>query len=359
MCAGFESYGLDVNPLAALISRVKTRRLNPVRIAALRRILLRHRANGREPTPPPVVNMQHWFYPNVTDQLSQIAAGLQTLPAGPYSDFFRACFSSCVRRVSLANPRVSVPVRLRPDTYPKHHALRRALTTRLKELRAIDVWSVFSQIIDENQIRVGHLSTIPDTPPSTVRVGDARTWSFARHFPSNRCSLLITSPPYIGAQKYVRATSLSLNWLRLADPSALRPLERVTVGREHINRDEYISFDDVPPHLRRVLEDIALINPLRAQIVAHYIVDVRQFFQQVRQWLAPMGHCILVVGPNTVCGFPFDTPATVLSIAHDYGFSLTIELVDNIRSRGLMTRRNRNAATINREHVLVLKRTGQ
>lgn len=359
LCAGFDSYGLDVNPLAALISRVKTRRLNPARIAKLGGDLLRHHANRHDSHPPDVVNLHHWFYPNVARQLSQIDAGLRALPAGPYRDFFRACFSFCVRRVSLANPRVSVPVRLRPDTYPKDHALHRALATRLKELHRIDVWSVFSQIVAENRIRVGHLSTIPGAATATVRIGDARTWSFKRHFPSRRCSLLITSPPYLGAQKYVRATSLSLNWLRLTDPGGLRPLERLTVGREHINRDEYISFDHLPPNLRRVVEDIALRNPLRAQIAAHYIADLRQFFCRVLQWLAPKGHCVVVVGPNTVCGRPFDTPAAVLSLACEYGFSLALELVDNIRSRGLMTRRNRNAATISREHVLVLKHTGQ
>ena len=359
MCAGFDSYGLDVNPLAALISRVKTRRLAPARLAALHRTLLRHHSEDRDSTPPPVVNMQHWFYPNVIRQLSQIAARLQTLPTGAYGDFFRACFSSCVRRVSLTNPRVSVPVRLRPDTYPKDHALHRALTTRLDELRQIDVWSVFSQIIEDNQTRVGRLSTIREARTSTIRIGDARDWNFQRNFPSTRCSLLITSPPYLGAQKYVRATSLSLNWLRLSAPHDLRPLERITVGREHINKDEYISFDGLPRHLRRTVEVIAQLNPLRAQIAAHYIADLRRFFHNVCTWLAPKGHCILVIGPNTVCGLPFDTPAAVLSIASDYGLSLTLELVDTIRSRGLMTRRNRNAATINREHVLVFQHTGR
>ena len=359
MCAGFGSYGLDVNPLAALISRAKTRRLDPNRLAALHHTLLPHDSAGPEVSPPPVVNMQHWFYPNVADQLGQIEARLQTLPTSAYSDFFRACFSSCIRRVSLANPRVSVPVRLRPDTYPKHHALNCTLTTRLNELRRIDVGSVYSEIINDNRTRVGRLSSLPKAPTPTIRIGDARECNFQDLFGSNRCSLLITSPPYLGAQKYVRATSLSLNWLRLVDPRELRPLERLTVGREHINRDEYISFDGVPRSIRRTVEAIAQLNPLRAQIAAHYIADLRRFFQNVRTWLVPDGHCIIVIGPNTVCGLPFDTPAAVLSLARDYGLSLMVELVDTIRSRGLMTRRNRGAATINREHVLVLKHTGQ
>ena len=358
LCAGFDSYGLDVNPLATLISRVKTKRLDPARLARMHRTLLSHHSDHLESSVPPVVNVQHWFYPTVIEQLAQIEANLQTLPTGPYRDFFRVCFSSCVRRVSLANPRVSVPVRLRPDAYPSHHPLHKTLTNRLSELQNIDVWSVFSDVIDDNRARVSQLSSIPDPPTSTVRTGDVRSWKFNGRPSSRPCTLVITSPPYLGAQKYVRATGLSLNWLRLAAPSDLRSLERTTVGREHINADEYIPFDGFPRNLRRVLENIALRNPLRAQIAAHYVADLRQFFEQLPTWLAPKGHCVLVIGPNTVCGLPFNTPIVALSLAHSYGFSLSLELVDTIVSRGLMTRRNSNAAPINREHVFVLRRSG-
>jgi len=359
MCAGFGSYGLDVNPLAALISRVKTRYLNPTRLAAMQRDLLgkRHRA-GRS-TAPPVVNIGHWFYPHIVEQLAQIDAALHTLPTGRYSEFFRVCFSSCVRRVSLANPRVSVPVRLRPEAYPEHHPLRRTLAAHLNQLERANAWEILSRIIDANRVRVGHLAAIAERPPSTVRVGDVRAWTTRERHPPTRCSLLITSPPYLGAQKYVRATSLSLNWLRLADPRGLRPLERLTLGREHINKNEYISLEAVPPSVHRLLDSVRAINPLRAQIAAHYLVDLGQFFDQVPTWLSPSGYCVLVVGPNTVCGVPFDTPAVARDLACDYGLQVTVELVDTIRSRGLMTRRNRNAATINREHVLVLRRVGQ
>ena len=359
MSAGFDSYGLDVNPLAALISRVKTRRLEPRRLATMRRRLFQHRHDDRAFDAPPVVNLHHWFYPHVIAQLAQIHAALQTLPDGPYLDFFRVCFSSCVRRVSLANPRVTVPVRLRPDAYPTHHTLHAKFTNRLNELRHVNVWEVFSQFVTDNRVRVAHLSSVTNVSSPTVHMGDVRNWSFSRHSPAQRCSLIITSPPYLGAQKYVRATSLSLNWLRLAHPRSLRALERDTVGREHINRDEYISLDTAPRNLQPLLTTIARTNSLRAQITAHYIADLRKFFEQLPAWLAPEGHCVLVIGPNSVCGRLFDTPALVMALAREYGFSLTLELLDQIRSRGLMTRRNRSAPIIGREHVLVFKCMGQ
>ncbi len=364
MSAGFDSYGLDVNPLATLISRVKTRPLDPRQLATMHRQIVHQRDRYQDGAfeAPPVVNIQHWFYPHVIRQLAQICAALQTLPAGRYLDFFRVCFSSCVRRVSLANPRVSVPVRLRPDAYSTQSNLHDILTNRLHELRNIDVWEVFSQAVNDNRIRVAQLYSVPTPPTSTVRTGDIRTWSsspFSREAPLPRCSLMITSPPYLSAQKYVRATSLSLNWLRLTPPNSLRALERNTIGREHINKDEYISFAPVPRTFRPRLAEIARINPLRAQITAHYIADLRRFFEQLPTWLTPEAHCVLVIGPNSVCGRIFDTPGLVVGLAREYGFSLTLELLDRIRSRGLMTRRHRGTPIIRREHVLLFKRTGR
>jgi hypothetical protein len=354
LCAGFDSVGIDVNPLATLISQVKTQRLDPAKIADKHRTLLAHRSRPRGGTAPPVVNVDYWFYPHVVRQLTDIEAAINRIRDEQYRDFFRICLSVCVRRVSLANPRVSVPVRLRPDVYPKGHDLREPLDSRLNQLKRINVWTAFSGIVEENAMRIGRLASIESAAECEVLTGDVRAW---RHPPSRRpCSLVITSPPYLGAQKYVRATSLSLNWLRLAEPASLRPLERATIGREHLNRDEYIDLEGVPARVAHSVKRIAKSNPLRAQIAAHYVADLGKFFEQVCAWLVPMGRCVLVVGPNTLCGKPFNTPAVALGLAQEYGLSLELELVDHIKSRGLMTRRNRNAAIINREHVLVLRR---
>jgi hypothetical protein len=355
LSAGFDSVGLDVNPLATLISRVKTRRLDPSKIAQRHQSLLHAAlASPASPEAPEVVNLAYWFYPHVIRQLTQLEYAINDLRDDAYRDFFRVCFSVCVRRVSLANPRVSVPVRLRPEVYGDGHQLRETLTSRLNQLKRINVLKAFSDIVEDNGARISRLRLIPTRAVCEILTGDVR--GFRKRPSKSTCSFMITSPPYLGAQKYVRATSLSLNWLRLADPGSLRPLERSTIGREHLNRAEYIDFAELPRRVAVAVERIARSNPLRAQIAAHYVADLRTFFEKACDWLEPNGYCIIVIGPNTLCGKTFDTPAVALELARECGLSLELELVDHIRSRGLMTRRNRNAAIINREHVLVLRR---
>ena len=239
MCAGYDSIGVDVNPLATLISRVKTRRLNQSTISAQHQELLesvpRHRHGAASPD---VVNLSHWSYPHVIEQLVPIEGAVAAMPPGKYRDFFRVCLSACVRNVSLANPRLSVPVRLRPDVYPPDHVLYHSLHSRLRKLKRINVWKTFSRIVEDNRTRVEKLSAIPPGATASVFTADVRKAEPTDAATLRSCALIITSPPYLGAQKYVRATSLSLNWLRLAPPSGLRHLEQMTVGREHLNRCE-------------------------------------------------------------------------------------------------------------------------
>src|SRR5712664_2835796 len=56
---------------------------------------------------------------------------------------------------------------------------------------------------------------------------------------SSSVDLIITSPPYLGAQKYVRATSLTLGWLSLVPSTKLRKLEDLSIGREHFRKRDY------------------------------------------------------------------------------------------------------------------------
>jgi hypothetical protein len=72
----------------------------------------------------------------------------------------------------------------------------------------------------------------------------------------------------------------------------------------------------------------------------------------------PSGWLVLVSGRNLVCGTTFDTPAYLEDIATAVGFRTRARLVDDIRSRGLMTKRNRTAGLISQEVVTVMQRNG-
>lgn len=363
--AGRQAIGADSNPFARLLTVVKT---SPIPAETLNRgcarLLSRIPSEPRNGLPN-VVNLKHWFYPHVIRQLHCVSEAVESTRRSDLHSFFRICFSNCVRRVSLADPRLSVPVRLRLGQYPRGHHLRAKTDAHIRRLRRIDVVEVFSDVLAANCRRLLSLESCGSPLPSARLVAsDARRIAGpTRRAMKNRngsretdgfVQLAITSPPYPGAQKYIRACSLSLGWLGLCSPEELVDLKRLSIGREEMRRSDYgertasglVAAD-------RVLEKIGAANSLRGAIAAAYLAEMREAIREVFRAVKKGGYFVLVAANNRIAGHEFRTADYLRQMAEETGFHLVLRLIDDIRSRGLMTKRNQTASVITREWVLV------
>lgn len=169
--------------------------------------------------------------------------------------------------------------------------------------------------------------------------------------------LVITSPPYVGAQKYIRASSLSLGWLSLATADELRPLEGKCIGREHFRK---LECKEIPksglPIANMRLRSAFSKNPIRAHIAASYLREMRLVIQKLHKILKTRGHLLLVIGDNSLLGSRFPTKRYLKNILETEGFKVKLELVDGIHSRGLMTKRNTTSAVIGSESILLCQK---
>ena len=362
---GRESLGADINPMARLIASVKTRLLAP----AMLRGALKHLAARLPKTPsidvPDVVNHAHWFYPHVSRQLTCIREAISQFREPHRRDFFLVCFSQCVRKVSRADPRLTVPVRLRYDQYPNGHCLREKTEAHLRKLRRVNVWKVFEEIVNGNLKRMEAMAKLAPGNAPKVICEDARRLQYefsdngerGKRLPNDSVQLIITSPPYAGAQKYIRAVSLSLGWLGLVPVSALREHKARTIGREEFLGAEYarpISSGMADADV--ILAKIRKKSPIRAHIAGQYLKEMEVALAEAVRVLKPEGYLVLIAGNNTVCGYEFKTVEHLRVILEHLGLTLVLRLVDVIRSRGLMTKRNKTASIITREWVLVFRK---
>jgi DNA modification methylase len=359
--------GCDTNPLATLIARVKTHPLDPQALSSSITRLLRRIRKTPLTSPPEVINLQYWFHPHVIRQLTTLLEAIDQTRNPHFKEFFEVCFSVCVRKVSLADPRLSVPVKLRLGQYPTNHWLHERTNRHVRKLAHVDVVATFQRILKENFHRMTAFNDMMSSHHigrAHVHTSDARQLvsqgndSHRRQgIPTQSVDLVITSPPYAGAQKYIRASSLSLGWLELARNGDLRKLDEMTVGREFFRKVDYenpitigISSADI------FLEEIYSLNPLRSHIAGTYLLEMKDVLREVSRVLKPRGHLILILANNNICGREFKATRWLTRIAEEFHLSLILRFVDSIRSRGLMTKRNKTASMITREWVLVFRR---
>jgi hypothetical protein len=333
----------DANPLGRLITAVKTRSIDCALLAAaaaeVRERFRRSRARKR----PDVVNLEKWFNANVTSDLVRLHAAISALEDETLRDFMRVTFSAITRKVSNADSRFSVPVRYRHGDAPNNLSVARLFETQL----------------EANIARIARLGQVVSLGTATAAGNDARhlTTAMGEQLPENSVGMIISSPPYASAQKYVRATSLSLGWLGLAPSNGLRRLEDQTIGREHHAKASWMNIGSTGIDDADILiAKIARENASRAKIVGTYLIEMRAALAEAVRVLRPGGCFVLVIGDNTVCGRRFASSDYLRVMLEEMGMTTILSLIDPIPSRGLMTRRNETAGIISSESIIVLRK---
>lgn len=363
--------GVEINPLARMISKVKCTPLDiPTLKEESKRLLNRIRLLRRAPDPPDFPNRDFWFVKKAQTELSKIRHCIMQVRDSDFRDFFWVSFSSIIRRSSLADPRVPPPVRLRAANFkdPKQRAeIRRMVKEKLHPKPIV----YFQQELETNILRLERFQTaVADS-----RVSASVIWDDARelrvgHYkemgridkngskPLRDVDLVITSPPYINAQKYVRTIKLEMFWLGLTDYEQLLQLDRNYVGTERVYVKQYTDRIEIGDTLadnsvRRIFKD----DPKRAGITAHYFKDMFTVLENLYRCLKPGGRLVLVVGNNAVVNHRVKNHQILINIAtNDVGFDVDFVLRDKIFSRGLFTKRHYSADIIPEEWVVVLRK---
>lgn len=357
---GYDSMISDSNPLARLIAQVKVTPISPHHME--RRILqLRNAIRGcRHSGVPDVVNIHYWYSERTIRQLSRVRHVVLSLPDSPFGRLCKVALSSAARKLSLADPRIAVPVKLRPERYMNDHPLHQKSKDLLAQLDEVDVIEYFLSTLKNYSQQISSLWPIREdlgrlTAIFTNTLGKSRKSLSTQ--PSNSVDIIVTSPPYLGAQKYIRSSSLGIGWLGLAESNKLRQLEDNSIGREHFSQHRYSALPkETLSEADDLIQTVFLSNPLRAHIAVTYLNEMRLAFENCYRLLKNGGSLVLVSGCNMICGNVFNTTKYLKSICENIGFDTTLEVTDAIKSRGLMTRRNKTAGLIPLESVILLKK---
>jgi len=366
--------GIEINPLARLISKVKTTPVDFTEINQLMKELhtLYLRAMATSDYVPIFKNINLWFFHKAVKKLSKLKYAIDELDVSvDYKDFFWVCFSSIIRKTSKADPYIPPPVTLKPEKYKNNPRKYKTLKNFLKSAENPDVWNLFENAVKSNMAKLDYLNNFEELRNGEIKAeiiwDDARSIkrgqlaecgrvdkSRIKKLPSNSVDIIFTSPPYLTAQKYIRTSKLELLWLGYSEKE-ISDLEKASVGTERISSKAEITelgIDSIDSLVNRSLSR----SKERGLMVYNYFGNMLKALLEMNRPLKGDGYIILVVGNNKVLGEKVDTYRLLTDVAVNIGFNKTVILKDEIRNRSMMTKRNGTGGLIKDEYIITLQK---
>lgn len=341
---GMNAIGRDINPLAVLISRVKSTNLNINKLKAEVKILYDtiDKIKVNENEIPKFPNKDFWFEKNVQYDLAKILTSIKKIENKKYREFLLVCFSSIIRKVSNADTKIVPPVK------------SKKMLKLIRKGRKIDPLGIFKEAVSLNLERVSNFSR--DCVKSTtvgVKKGNAKKLRLK----DNSIDLVITSPPYISAQKYARSTQLEMYWLGLVRDN-IKKIDLNTLGTERVYVEEFKTITDTGYSLLdKYIRLIKKNDEERAYITYKYFKDMQEVISEIYRVLKPNKNFILVIGNNKITKIYLPNHEILSEIAESVGFVKEDEYIDDIKYRGFMTKRNKTAGLIDSEWILIFRKS--
>lgn len=372
-----DCYLIEINPLARLISSAKVTPINPQEIeeklSRLTRIIANNCSSKREL--PQFPGIDFWFRKEAQIGLARVRDSIETLNADlAVKDFFWACYSATIRDMSRADPKVGPPVILSPKKFPKEQ--ERMIQNKLEQKSGFEATTLFKGVAYRNIKRMQEfwdvMQKLPSNNKAQVVGQDARKLTIAPYLgkgylntsenmpiKNDSIGMVITSPPYINAQKYTRTTKFELWWLGLIEDNAhaLIEFDKQLIGTERVPFNEYSEVKPVGNVTAdELIQKVYDIEPLKAGIISQYFRDMRMALGEITRVLQRGGYLVLVVGNNLVFKQQVPNNQILAEIAHEEGLIIKAMLVDEIRSRGLITKRHETAGMILDEWIVLLQK---
>jgi hypothetical protein len=211
------------------------------------------------------------------------------------------------------------------------------------------VYDRFISAVSENRVRLIELSSRDHLGKAIVL--DA-TASDSRLRPQS-VDLIITSPPYCGAQKYVRSLKLEMRLLDMSS-EAISEVDYLTLGTERISTMgfRWQAFAMVPNPALGIAHTVFQNNARRGVMLAYYLKGLLEFAQECKRVLKPGGNAFVSFGTSRIAGQTVDLARVFTAIGRSVGLTPVITLVDTIPSRGMITKRHHTSSTIEQESVV-------
>ena len=299
---GLPSVGIDLNPIACLIARVKTG-ARPHSLTDTAHALSASASQSRAKRTWNIPNVDHWFKPDVQSAIVALLNELCAVTDQGTHDALRLALSSILVRVS------------NQDSDTRYAAVE-------KDVVRADVFTGFIAAAE----KLDKALASRDWDIGTAKVIEANTLTVSPEQLGGKVGLVITSPPYPNAYEYWLYHKYRMWWLGF-DPLAVK--EQEIGARAHFFKRNHHTEE-------------------------HFWYQMRDTFKLISNVLVKGGYACFVIGRSKIHGKIIDNADIIQAVSAEVGFSTSARIERTISS----TRKSFNLshANIKTETVLVLQK---
>ncbi len=344
---GFKGYGIDVNPVAAMISKAKIEIIH-VNVKELRKTVNKFlkkidntKVNNRLLNFFPKENHQeilNWFPKNVACKLSLIIQEISKLSSKKIQNFLKVILSNIIREVSQQDPK---DLRIRK---------------RKNLLKDVNVFKIFKENL-KNEVKkldLFHYAKnhfLYDFHKSKVALGDSRFIKDINKIgiKHRHVDLVLTSPPYATALPYVDTDRLSLLILFGIKNNQTNLIENNLIGSRDIKLKERKIYEAIiKKNLPKLINSKFALNTIKkifklnnsnnvgfrkknmSSILIRYFMNMEKVMKNLDKIIKINGKLIFVIGDNFTTAGNEKIKIQNSKILEEIGQSLNWKLIEKI-----------------------------
>ncbi len=342
------SYGIDLNPLAIFLAKVKTTPINP-QLLSKEYIKLLTRINkikNVETEKPQFKNLDFWFKDKVIIELAKIKKAIKEIKNKNIQNFFLVAFSETVRKSSNTKNGEFKLVRIKKEKLEKYNP---------------NVLEIFKRKAEANIKGMEEFYQNADKKSWTkIILGDS---SKNNGIKENSIDYIITSPPYGDSRTtvaYGQFSRLSAQWIDIFDnPDNASGVDNKLLGGK-ATKDLIHSLSS--NYLLESLKKIARKDEKRAKDVLSFYLGLNSCLARAYKMLKPKKYFCVVIGNRLVKQVRIPTDFIIAELAQKIGFTCEDIFVRNIPGKRMPIKNSptniagESEETMTKESIVILRK---
>jgi methylase of polypeptide subunit release factors len=290
-------WGCDINPVATLIARTKSREYQQGRLQQYYETIIKNykkklitgqyrNANER---------LKYWYTSKQYNELAYLKSLiLDAVPQGDYQDFFLCAFSNILKPASKW---LTKSIKPQIDPHKKIFGVKLLFEQQCRKMFAAQK-EILSWGNAENEIITGNfLDEAIEIP---------------------KADIIVTSPPYVTSYEYADLHQLSSLWLDYTND--YKELRKGTIGSKH---HDY-NFEEEKSKLNEtgkiIVQELAAKDTGKARSVAKYFLDMQAVAEKAYRILNTDGMIMFVIGNTEYKGVKINNAKHLAHALREAGY---------------------------------------